>query len=406
MALTKVVVINDASMAFGGATGLALLSVRQLRARGIAVTYVCGDRGENPELAELGVTVVAAGSAGLLKRGFADALTRGIYNSATRAMLARQIAEHDDPGTVYHVHGWAQILSPSIFAALAPVAARCFIHAHDMFLACPNGVYMDYPHHQVCARRPLSASCVLRNCDKRSYLHKGWRMMRQVSLLRTLDLRHPWAGILAIHPEMVPRLARAGYPETLFRVLRNPVTPFSATRIPAEDNHDLVYVGRLEEDKGVRHLAEAAGRCGVGLTCIGEGSLRPELEARFPDIAITGWQSREAIAPLLTRARALVMPSLHPEPFALVLPEALESGLPVAVVKTALLAAEIESAGVGVTFDVFDPASIDAALRRLRDAAPEKIRHMSVAGHSRTPRLATTVQEWTDALMMQYQSVI
>lgn len=405
MTISKVVVINDASMAFGGATGLALLSVRQLRAQGIAVTYVCGDSGDNPELAELGVTVVAAGSAGLLKRGFGDAMTRGIYNTATRDMLARFIADHDDPGTVYHVHGWAQILSPSVFTALAPVAARCFIHAHDMFLACPNGVYMDYPHHQVCTRRPLSASCVLCNCDKRSYLHKAWRLMRQVSLARTLDLRHPWAGILAIHPEMVPRLARAGYPDAMFKVLRNPVTAFSETRIRAEDNSDLVYVGRLEEDKGVRHLAEAAARCGLRLTCVGEGRMRAELEARFPDIRITGWQPREAIGPLLAKARALIMPSLHPEPFALVLPEALESGLPVGVVKTALLASEIETAGLGVAFDVFDPASVDAALNRLCSAGPDDIRRMSVAGHSRTPRLATTVEEWSHALLMYYNSV-
>lgn len=404
MPVSKVVVINDASVAFGGATGLALLSLRQLRARGIPVTYVCGDSGENPELAALGVTVVAAGSAGLLKRGFFDAMTRGIYNNTTRDMLARLIAEEDDPETVYHVHGWAQILSPSIFTALTPVAARCFIHAHDMFLACPNGVYMDYPHQQICDRQPLSVACVLCNCDKRSYLHKGWRLARQASLSCALDLRHSWAGIIAIHPEMVPRLARAGYPETMFHVLRNPVTAFTDTRIQAEQNSGLVYVGRLEEDKGVRHLAEAAARCNLSLTCIGEGPLRSEIEARFPNVTITGWQPREAIGPLLTGARALVMPSLHPEPFALVLPEALESGLPVAVVKTALLAPEIETAGLGVAFDVFDPASIDASLLRLCNAPPEEIRRMSKAGYNKTPRLANTIHDWGDALFEQYQS--
>lgn len=405
MPITKVVVINDASQAFGGATGLALLGVRLLRARGIEVVFVCGDSGANPELAALGVTVVAAGSAGLLKRSAGDALVRGIHNPATRSLMAQVIATHDGPGTVYHVHGWAQILSPSIFQALAPVAARCFIHAHDMFLACPNGVYMDYPHNAVCHRVPLSASCVVRNCDKRSYPHKLWRVLRQASLRRSLDLSAPWAGILAIHPDMVPRLTRAGFAPELFHVVRNPITPFSATRIPAERNTALAYVGRLEPDKGVMHLAEAAHRTGQTLVCIGEGSLRAAIETRFPKVRITGWQPREAIGPLLQQARALVMPSLHPEPFALVLPEALESGLPVAVVQTALLAPEIAAAGLGWSFDVFDPAAMDAALIALRDAPADQIAGMSRAGFARTPALALRPDDWIEALLSHYRRV-
>jgi glycosyltransferase involved in cell wall biosynthesis len=406
MPVSKIVVINDTSTDFGGTTALALLSVRQFRARGLRVVYICGDSGENPELAGLGVEVVAAGSAELLKLSFAKAFVNGIYNIAAKDLVARYIAENDDPDTVYHVHGWAQILSPSIFSALAPVAARCFFHAHDMFLACPNGVYMDYKHREVCHRRPLSLSCVLCNCDKRSYFQKGWRVMRHTSLAQTLDLRHPWAGIIALHPAMVPRLARAGYPEAMFHILRNPVTPFSTTRIKAEDNSDLVYVGRLEEDKGVLYLAEAAARTGMRLVCIGDGALRGVMEQRFPDVVVTGWMPREKIGPLLTKARALVMSSLHPEPFALVLPEALESGLPVAVVKTALLAEEIVAAGLGVSFDMYDSASADAALIRIRDASADEIRKMSIAGHSKTPCLANTVQQWTDGLVSLYESVV
>ena len=117
MPVSKIVVINDTSTDFGGTTALALLSVRQFRARGLRVVYICGDSGENPELAGLGVEVVAAGSAELLKLSFAKAFVNGIYNSAAKDLVARYIAENDDPDTVYHVHGWAQILSPSIFSA-------------------------------------------------------------------------------------------------------------------------------------------------------------------------------------------------------------------------------------------------------------------------------------------------
>ncbi len=402
MTVSRVVIINDASRALGGATGLALLMAHQFLRAGLTVTYFCGDDGDNDTLRDAGAEIVAAGRGRLLERSRLDAATRGIHDASSRARLKRLIDDHDTPGTVYHVHGWAQILSPSIFAALAPVAARCFIHAHDMFLACPNGVYMDYRHDQVCHRRPLGPACLMQNCDKRSYLHKTWRVARQVALRRSLNRDLPWAGILAIHPGMVERLARAGYPRALFHVLRNPATAFSSTRIRAEDNTGLAYVGRLEPDKGALDLARAARRCGQQVTFIGDGVLRGTLERDFPEMPITGWQQREEIGGLIANARALVMPSHHPEPFALVIPEASLSGLPVAVAETALMAPEIATAGLGLSFDVFDAASFDAALTTLRDMDAGDIRGMSERGFSNAAGLAHSVEGWAADLLDLY----
>lgn len=405
MPATRIVVINDASQARGGATGLALLSVRLFRERGIDVTYVCGDAGENDELAAMGVEIVAAGSAGLMLRRKSDAMIRGVYNSTTRDLVARHIREKDTPGTVYHVHGWAQILSPSIFRALAPVAARTFIHAHDMFLACPNGVFMDYRRNQVCHRHPLGVSCITTNCDKRSYAQKIWRMARQKSLFSSFDQRLPWAGILLIHPAMQERLARAGYPEGMFRVVRNPSTPYSTTRIPAEDNQGIVFVGRLERDKGALDIAEAAARAGLPLTLVGDGSLRETLEAEYPDIHITGWQPREAIGDLVRAARVLVMPSHHPEPFALVIPEAIRSGLPVIVSASALMSDEITRSGLGLSVDIFDRSALADAIATIRDLPRNDLREMSERGFSGQVELSMTPQAWAERLLGLYGDV-
>jgi glycosyltransferase involved in cell wall biosynthesis len=403
---SKIVMINDTSVARGGTAALALLAVRQLRARGVPVQWVCGDDGANPELAALGVPVTAAGQAVLLERGRVDAARAGIFNAPARDMMARHIAAQDDPGTIYHLHGWAQILSPSVFAALAPVAERVFVHAHDMFLACPNGVYMDYRQGVVCTRVPLSLNCALTNCDKRAYHHKLWRIARHSVLRRTFDGALPWAGVFQIHPDMQERLVRGAIPARLCRTLRNPADPYRTTRIEAESNRGFIYVGRLEADKGVLVLAEAARRVGVAVTFIGEGVLRAELAARFPELPVTGWKTREEIGAIAAGARALVMPSLHSEPFALVLPEAIHSGLPVLVAKTALMAGEIAQRGFGMVFDATDAGSFDAALRDMEGARPERVREMSVAGFGTSQRLTLTVDEWTDGLIDAYQGAV
>lgn len=286
------------------------------------------------------------------------------------------------------------------------MAPRSFVHAHDMFLACPNGVYMDYRKGEVCTRRPLSLDCIATHCDKRAYHHKLWRIARQAALRRTFDTSLNWGGVFQIHPDMQPRLERGGIPSRLCRTLRNPAAPFSETRIPAEDNTGFLYVGRLESDKGVLKLAQAARRAGVDVTFVGDGDGRGRIEAEFPEFPVTGWKSRDEIGEIAERARALVMPSLHPEPFSLVLPEAVHAGLPVLVAQTALVAREIEQNGLGFAFDASDDASFDAALNRIKTAPRDTIRDMSVHGFSGALRLALTPDAWGDALLEAYQGVV
>lgn len=406
MQINKIVVINDTSATGGGTAGLALLSIRHLRQRGVPVHMICGDSGENDDLFRLGVSVSAGHEVPLLQRGTAEAARLGLHNPMGRDLVARYIARHDDPGTVYHLHAWAQILSPSVFSALAPVAERTFIHAHDMFIACPNCVFMDYRKMQVCTRRTLSLSCIVTNCDKRAYHHKLWRVARHAMLWRNFDMTLPWAGIIQIHPDMQPRLERGGIPGHLCRTLRNPYDPYSRSRIPAEDNGGVIYVGRLEADKGVLALARAAQRTGVHVTFIGEGAERAQLEAEFPDFPVTGWMTRDQIGEIAARARALVMPSLHPEPFALVLPEAIHSGLPVLVADTALMAREITDKGLGLAFDPRNDASFDATLREVTAADPQRIRAMSKAGFAGDARLALSVEGWIDGLTELYRGAV
>lgn len=403
---SHIVLLTDLSTGTGGDTVLVRQAALGLRARGMRVSLVCGDRGEVPDLEAAGVTVIGAGGQKLLARPRLDALRHGIFDAEMARFMRETVARIDTPGTIWHLHGWTQIFSPSIFPELAKVAPRCFVHAHDMFLACPNGVYMDYRLGKTCQRVPLSVSCVATHCDKRSYAQKLWRLARHKALFRSFVPDSGWAGIVAIHPEAVPRLARAGYPKSLFRILRNPATPYTMERVRAEENRAFVFVGRLEADKGVVDLAKAARRVGVPLICVGDGAQRARLAAEFPEVTLTGWLSKDEIGAAVSGARALVMPSRHPEPFALVLAEAASSGLPLAVADTALLAPEIVRAGLGVSFDVFNEGSFDSALAGLRDMPASHLRAMSETGWNGGAKLASTENEWINGLLKLYTSAL
>lgn len=406
MTVKRVVIITDLSEAVGGQEVLALASARLLKERGVEVIYVCGDRGDSLELRALDVEVCASGQRRLLELPRGKAFRHGLYNSQAKTFMDRVVHTYASPDTVFHLHGWAQIFSPSIFKVLSPVAQQTFLHAHDMSLACPNGVFMDFPRSEVCTRTPLSMGCLITQCDKRNYAQKIWRAARHSVLARCLDRSAPWAGIVIGHPGMKPMLRRFGYPEPLFRLVRNPVRPYLNDRVHAEENESFLFVGRLEEEKGVIELAQASARVGVPLVCIGEGSLEEPLARDFPNVVLTGKLRGHEIGNWAAKSRALVFPTRLPEPFGLVLAEAIHSGLPAAVSNTALMAAEIESGGLGLSFDLTDKESFDAVLSEFRDMPPARLKEMSQRGHACAVDIGLSEDEWVDGLVALYDEAL
>lgn len=405
-ALDRVVVIDDYSTARGGATALAVLSAKLFRGLGLAVTYICGDDGASEELASLDVSVVKLNSRDLLSANRVKAFATGIHNPAAASMISAWVRANDTPRTAYHVHGWHQILSPAVFDALAPVAGRCVVHAHDFFTGCPNGAFFDYQAQEICQRRPLGASCIATSCDKRSYAQKLWRTARGANLFRALRSRPAFGRIILLHEKMAEFLEGSGYQPERLITIRNPIAPLTAERVAAEDNDEFVFIGRLDEEKGIEDALAAAGRAGARLCVIGDGPLMPDVVAAGDHVRAMGWQSHAEIGRIIRTASALVMPSRYPEPFGLVAIEAARSGLPVIMTKGAFLAEEMERAGMAISCNTMDEEAFAATLTTFRHMPKEDVRLMSERAFRLSPNLATTHEEWRDALLAQYRSLI
>lgn len=398
-ALSQIVVINDLSHPLGGASALAVASARSFAARGYRVAMLAGDEPDGA-LAEAGIAVTALGQARLLGR--ASALVDGLWNRAAGRMIRRWIAENDTPGTVYHLHGWSQILSPAVFAALAPVRARLVISAHDFFLACPNGAFTQFATGAACPHTALSRACLAEPCDRRGQAHKLWRALR-FAMQRHVYAPRTSPPVLAIHAGMRPMLARAGIPLAAIHPLPNPVVPFSTARIAAERNREVLFVGRIEATKGADLALAAARRAGMPIRLVGDGALRANLAAQYPEALFAGRLPPAEIGALAQSARVLVMPSRYPEPYGLVAMEAALAGLPVILPPTALLAPDLVEAGAGIAVDPRDTAAFAAALSALA-ADGARCAAMSHAAFTRTQHLALSHDAWIDRLLGHYSA--
>lgn len=395
MTLPRMVILTDLARVRGGAARVAMDEARAMAARGVGVTVFAGDDGGERIP---GVETVALGLSRLRDRPRLRAAVDGIWNREASRALSRWIAAHDTPRTIYHLHGFMQTFSPSVMAALGPVAARVIVQAHDYFLACPNGAFFDYRHEKICNLVPLGAACLMRNCDKRGRAEKAWRVLRHLAMRGARRRLLRKATVVLPNAAMDARL-RPAISGARVRAIANTARPLTTpgTWAPAADA-PFLFVGDMHPLKGARDFCEAGRRAGVPCALVGAGAEAASLARMYPEHRFHGWQDPEGIARIARGARALVMPSRGPEPFGLVIAEALLAGMPVIVSDSALVASDVIANGAGLGFPSGDVAALARAMRRLRvdTALADRLASRALAAGR---ALALEPEAWVDAVL-------
>ena len=399
----RVVLFHDFSEALGGASYLVQVLISQLRDRNVPVTFIAGDSGMNFGRGD--VDFIALRGKPLLERSAAGALTQGFYNHRAYHAVKDWIGRHDTAGTVYHVHGWSKILTPGIFAALNRVSGRLLLHGHDYFNGCPNGAFFNYALEMDCALEPLGKACLRSQCDKTSYAQKLWRSGREGLRRALLKGGVNASRLLMIHPGQTDNFLRAQWPQEKLFPLRNPVSPLTSERVRVEDNRGVIFIGRISAEKGADLAALAAARAGLPITFVGDGGEIESVRRLNADAVFLGRLDRSGVAKALARARIAVMPSRWSEPFGLVALEAIGSGVPVIVSDRALVAGEIEHAGLGIALDTANVEDFAIALQDLHDDR-DRILGMSRAGHERYLELCNTEAAWVEKILGHYVDVL
>lgn len=119
------------------------------------------------------------------------------------------------------------------------------------------------------------------------------------------------------------------------RVVPHPVFTDCPDRKTAKDKGYVLYVGRLEDYKGVETLVNAMRAFpGTKLKIAGSGSAESHLRSlseKMKNVEFLGFVRGSALQEVMRSARVVVVPSLWHEVFGLVVTEAMACGVPVVV---------------------------------------------------------------------------
>jgi glycosyltransferase involved in cell wall biosynthesis len=257
--------------------------------------------------------------------------------------------------------------------ALVPVVATI----HNYKLACANGEF--FRRGTVChdCTHGLSARAVLHGC------YRGSHTATASVVLAASVHRQAWRSLVSAYVfiSASQRDLLRGFglaPDRVF--IRHNLIPRHSTQRVAR-TPTVIYAGRLDEAKGMRLLMAGwdcyrrkSAELGLRLVIAGGGPLEREVASwasARPSVEMVGQVGSGQCAELISRARAVLLPSAWEETFGLVAVEAMAVGVPAIAAAHGSFVDLITPGVDGVLFRPGDPAALALALADV-EAHPER----------------------------------
>jgi len=300
---------------------------------------------------------------------------RTIWSHETSRDLKAALREHRPD--VVHVHNTFPLLSAAVLYACRDAGVPVVATIHNYKLACANGTFFrDGAVCHDCAHG-LSVQAVQHGC------YRGSRTATAPVVLATSLHRRAWRSLVSsyifISASQRDLLRGSDLPPDRVFVRYNLIPRRALPRTAPTPT--VVYAGRLDEAKGVRLLTagwdeylKKSGEPGLNLLIVGGGPLGDEVAdwaSTRPSVEMTGTVSSDRCAELISRGRAVVLPSAWEETFGLVAVEAMAAGVPPIAAGHGSFTELITPGVDGMLFTPGDPAALALAIADV-ESNPER----------------------------------
>jgi glycosyltransferase involved in cell wall biosynthesis len=259
-----------------------------------------------------------------------------------------------------HFHNIWYLISPSAYYACREVGVPVVQTVHNFRMFCVNGLLLR--DEKICedclGKMPWRG--LVRACFRDSFVYSLPVAASEVYHRARGTWRNLVDRYICLTEFGKQRLLAAGLPESKIAVKPNTL-PDPPEWCFEHDNY-AVYLGRLSPEKGLftllegwRQVEEATGRT-VGLKIVGDGALRPAMEARIIELGLVtvevlGRKNHEESMEILRRSMFMVMPTLCYEMFPLTAIEAFACGKPVVASRLGAMAEIVHDGVNGFLFE-------------------------------------------------------
>jgi glycosyltransferase involved in cell wall biosynthesis len=302
---------------------------------------------------------------------------------------------------VVHVHNVYPLISPYVVRVAARAGVPVVHTVHNYRHGCVNGLHLR-------DGRPCT-DCIGTRLGLPAVQHGCYRDSRLQTIPMTLgqDLhRRTWnrdvTRFLALTPFMRDQLVATGVPAERITVRPTWVPDPGFAGPPGRD---VLYVGRLDQAKGIDRLLDAwqsgGSRSGRTLVVAGDGPLRGRVESATRDGSVRwlGQVPQDRVAAALAEAAYLVVPSRVFEGYPLAVAEAFARGRPVLTVSGGSVGTIVDDSTGWVTDPT--PSALAAAIANIPDDATLRRGAAARAAYERH----NTPEQGLDSLLRTYAAV-
>jgi glycosyltransferase involved in cell wall biosynthesis len=334
-------------------------------------------------------------------------LGRTLYSWEARRKMAALI--DDLSPDIAHLQSIEHHISPSILHTLRRHGVPCVQSVNTYKLICASYRLYLLDRQEICERCLYGKHyhAVLTRCVKGS-LPASLLATVEMYLHGLLKIYHLVDRFIVPNRFMAQKLAGAGFPET--KIVRM-LNPLDLDEHPPHIDFDdfILYFGRLDPEKGVFTLVQAMAHLpDLRLVVVGDGAQEAFLRTWCADhgvdnVDFVGPQWGDDLAPYLTRARLVVVPSIWYEPSPMVIYQSLATGKPVVGADIGGIP-DLLTEETGALFQPGDVADLARVLSELAFDTP-RLRAMGRAAR-RWAEAHLDPERYYRALMALYDQVI
>lgn len=363
--IENIVYVCDHAFISGGAAKVAIKAAIELKKKGYNVFYFASVGPTDKELLDAEVKVICLGNDELAETKSPKTMLRGIWNRLAKSRLEELLSTLDIDKTVVHIHGWTKALSSSVFSACRKYKVKTFITLHEYFTICPNGGVFDYQKDKICTLKPGSMQCKFCNCDKRNYIQKMYRNVRQFVQTRELKKLQPNVIYITDFSKKIIKDNLKFKCKEFY--VENNVEITDRGKVNVANNESYLFVGRMSKEKGADLFCQAVTKSNVKGVVIGSGAMEEDLKKKYPNITFTGWLNSEEMKEYINSARCLIISSKWYETMGLTILEMQAKGVPCIVPDNCAGVDYIKDKETGVVYKIGDAESLSKAIDYTKD---------------------------------------